>query len=216
MSSEIAAQRNYWNGEANAFNKIYSHEKSSLANFLDRVFRRDMYQRFEFTMEQCKPYSRLSYLDIGCGSGVYSLELARRGARRVTGLDIAENMVNFCRQSASNKGFAETCSFLHTDLLAFDPKATFDVSIGIGLFDYIKEAAPVLARMRDLTASHAVMSFPRFWTWRAPIRKARLSLRGCGVYFYTRRKIRRLLTEAGFSGYKIVRVGKLHCVVAYS
>jgi hypothetical protein len=69
--------------------------------------------------------------------------------------------------------------------------------------------------MREVSADKAILAFPRFWTWRAPIRKLRLMLRGCPVYFYTRAKVNRLCKEAGFGRVEITRVGKLHCVVAH-
>ncbi|MBI3652054.1 MAG: class I SAM-dependent methyltransferase [Acidobacteria bacterium] len=214
-ASEIVTQRNYWNREVQDFHSIYSHQKSKFATFLDRVFRKDMYERFVFTMEKSWPIQYRNFLDVGCGSGVYSLEYARKGAASVTGLDIAENMLEICRNSAQREGLADRCTFIHSDLLAYDAEKTFDVSIGIGLFDYISEPLPVLKKMRQVTSDKAIMSFPRLWTWRAPIRKVRLALRDCPVFFYTKSAIGSLVKEAGFADYEITKVGKLHCVVAY-
>jgi 2-polyprenyl-3-methyl-5-hydroxy-6-metoxy-1,4-benzoquinol methylase len=215
-AQEITAQRNYWNREVGDFHSIYSHQKSKFSTYLDRVFRKDMYERFVYTMENSKPMTGKNFLDVGCGSGVYSLEFARQGAASVTGLDIAENMLQVCRQSAEREGLAERCQFIHSDLLAFESATKFDVSIGIGLFDYISEPLPVLKKMREVTEGKAILSFPRLWTWRAPVRKARLALRDCPVFFYTKQGIGSLVKEAGFADYKIDRVGKLHCVVAYT
>ena len=47
------------------------------------------------------------------------------------------------------------------------------------------------------------------------MRKARLTLRGCPVFFYTRARIDALMKEAGFARHEVTRVGKLHCVVSY-
>lgn len=215
-ADEILTQRNYWNSEVNAFHSIYSHQKSKMSTYLDKVFRKDMYDRFVFTIENCAPFERRSFLDVGCGSGIYSLELARRGAASVTGLDIAENMLEICRRSAEQERVDDRCRFLHTDLLEYRADSQFDVSIGIGLFDYISDPLPVLKKMRQVTTDKAIMSFPRLYTWRAPVRKARLSLKGCPVFFYTKARLGRLLKEAGFESYETTKVGKLHCVVAHS
>ncbi len=215
-NNELVTQRNYWNREVNDFHSIYSHQKSNFAQYLDRVFRKDMYERFVFAMENSAPIEGTNFLDVGCGSGVYSLEFVRRGAASVTGLDIAEKMLEICRQSAAREGIAERCTFIHSDLLEYNPESTFDISIGIGLFDYISDALPVLKKMRQLTTDRAILSFPRLWTWRAPVRKARLALRDCPVFFYTKAGIESLLKDAGFADYQITKVGKLYCVVAYS
>jgi 2-polyprenyl-3-methyl-5-hydroxy-6-metoxy-1,4-benzoquinol methylase len=216
LNSEIISQRNYWNREADAFQKIYTHQKSTVSNVLDRVFRKDMYDRYVFTIKNCSPIEGRRFLDVGCGNGLYSIRLAREGAAEVTGLDIAEKMISLCRQSAEKERLDGRCTFLQTDLLEFKPTDSFDVSFGIGLFDYISDPLPVLKKMREVTTDKAIMAFPRFWTWRAPIRKVRLTIRGCDVYFYTRREISRLMREAGFARHEITRVGKLHCVVAHS
>lgn len=215
MSDEIAAQRRFWNSEAAAFEKIYTHRKSPVSNLLDSVFRKDMYERFEFTIKNCEPIANRTFLDVGCGNGLYSFELARRGAAKVVGLDIAEVMVKLCQDRSVNENWTDRCSFHHTDLLAYDEGERFDVSFGIGLFDYIREPLPVLTEMRR-RSDKVIASFPRLWTWRAPIRKVRLGVKGCDVVFYTASGIRKLMAEAGFSSCTLTKVGKLYCVVAHS
>ena len=215
MNNEIQAQRAFWNSEADAFQRIYTHRKSRFANTLDQVFRKDMYERYTFTIEHCEPVRDRKFLDVGCGNGMYSLELARRGAAQVIGIDIAEVMIDLCRKSSQEKGFDDTCTFIQTDLLDYKPDTRFDVSFGIGLFDYISDPLPVLKRMREVSTDKAIMAFPRLWTWRAPVRKVRLARKGCDVYFYSKARIEQLLREAGFKSQEIVKVGKLYCCVAH-
>jgi len=215
LNNEIQAQRAFWNSEADAFQRIYTHRKSRFANTLDQIFRKDMYERYTFTIEHCEPVKDRKFLDVGCGNGMYSLELARRGAAKVTGIDIAEVMIDLCRNSSREKGFDDVCSFIQTDLLDYKPDTKFDVSFGIGLFDYISDPLPVLKRMCEVSTERAIMAFPRLWTWRAPVRKVRLARKGCDVYFYSKARIEQLLREAGFKSQEIVKVGKLYCVVAH-
>ena len=216
MNNEIQAQRTYWNSEADAFQKIYTHRKSRFANTLDQVFRKDMYERYEFTIANCEPIADRKFLDVGCGNGLYSLELARRGARKVVGIDIAEVMVDLCKRSSVAQNLDDRCTFIQTDLLEYNgPDTDFDVSFGIGLFDYIRNPLPVLKKMRELSRDKAIMSFPRFWTWRAPVRKVRLTMRGCDVVFYSAARIDQLMRDAGFSRHTLTKVGKLYCVVGY-
>ncbi len=214
MRDELREQRNYWDREAEAFDAIYGGTNGAVRKFLDRTFRRDMYERFNFTMANCEPVEGRTFLDVGCGSGVYSVELAKKGAKLVTGLDIAENMLDLSRRRAEREGVAARCAFVHSDLLAFAADRQYDVTIGIGLFDYLRDAGPVLAAMRRVTGGSVILSFPRLWTWRAPLRKIRLTVRNCSVFFYTRARVTTLLHAAGFAHISVTRVGKLHCVVA--
>ena len=215
MNNELQAQRAFWNSEADAFQRIYTHRKSKFANTLDQIFRKDMYERFVFTIEHCEPIKGRTFLDVGCGNALYSLELARKGAAKVVGIDISEVMIGLCKQSSENENLTDVCTFIQTDLLDYKPESTFDVSFGIGLFDYISNPLPVLKRMREVSTDKAIMAFPRLWTWRAPIRKVRLARKGCDVFFYSKAKIEKLLRDAGFSRQEIFKVGKLYCVVAY-
>ena len=215
MSNEIQAQRAFWNSEADAFQKIYTHRKSKFSNTLDQIFRKDMYERFQFTIKNCEPIKGRTFLDVGCGNALYSLELARKGAAKVVGIDISEVMIGLCKKSSDAEKLSDRCTFIQTDLLEYKPEEKFDVSFGIGLFDYIKNPLPVLTRMREVSADKAIMAFPRLYTWRAPVRKVRLTIKGCDVYFYSAARINKLMKDAGFSRHTTTKVGKLYCVIGY-
>jgi ubiquinone/menaquinone biosynthesis C-methylase UbiE len=215
LSNEIQAQRAFWNSEADAFSKIYTHRKSKFSNKLDQIFRKDMYERYQFTIANCEPIKGRTFLDVGCGNALYSLELARKGAAKVVGIDIADVMIGLCKKSAEAENLSDVCTFIQTDLLEYKPDQKFDVSFGIGLFDYIKNPLPVLTKMRQVSTDKAIMAFPRLYTWRAPVRKVRLTMKGCDVYFYSAARINQLMKDAGFSRHELTKVGKLYCVIGY-
>ncbi|MFB3896482.1 MAG: methyltransferase domain-containing protein [bacterium] len=215
MKPHTHLQRNYWNKEVNEFDSIYSQEKSKISNYLDSVFRWDMFARFEYTMEYSEPIENHTFIDIGCGTGRYAIELGRKKARLVVGIDIAEAMIKTCQERAKQEHLENRCIFIQGDPLEYQNSETFDVSIGIGLFDYIKDALPMLKKMRELTKDKAILSFPRLYTWRAPVRKIRLGLKGCFVRFYHKTEIIHLLQSAGFNRVEIHKIGQLYCVTAY-
>jgi len=65
-------------------------------------------------------------LDIGCGIGRHSIELARRGYN-VTGIDLSECMLNKARQKASEAGVS--VRFLHGDARKLNFSNEFDLAI---------------------------------------------------------------------------------------
>jgi len=215
MSHELSQQKKFWDKETESFDAIYSHSKSPLSNFLDRIFRWEMYKRFEYTMQNSQPITDHTFLDVGCGTGQYSLAYAQQNARFVVGLDISENMIRTCQKRAQEKKYDNRTLFLQTDLLHYQPESTFDVCIGIGLFDYIKDPLPVLTKMKKCVHDRVIMAFPRLLTWRAPVRKMRLFLKNCDVYFYTKPELDDLIMEAGFTKYNLETMGCLYCVTAF-
>jgi cyclopropane fatty-acyl-phospholipid synthase-like methyltransferase len=215
MNKQLENQRKYWDSTVGDFDSIYSHRKSKLQNWLDATFRWDMYARFDYTMRHSEPIAGKTILDVGCGTGRFAFEYLKRGAKHVTGIDIAENMLTICRQRAEAEKVSERCSFVHLNPLQYEPGTQFDVCIGIGLFDYIPDALPMLTKMREVTTDRVIVSLPCFWTWRAPVRRVRLALKGCDVYFYTQEKIDELMKQAGFKRFEMEQVGQLFCVTAF-
>jgi len=209
VTEELQEVLEYFDATASRFAAIYTAPR-----LVDRLFRRDMYERLRRTLDACAPLAGTSVLDIGCGSGEYTVALAVRGAATAVGLDFAGNMLAIARERARAAGVAEQCQFLLGDFLSYPFGRPFDYAIAIGVFDYLKDPAPVLARARDITTQRFVATFPRRFTWRALVRKVRLSLAGCPVFFYTRRRVLALMRQAGFLVETCERCGKLHFVTA--
>jgi ubiquinone/menaquinone biosynthesis C-methylase UbiE len=92
-----------------------------------------------------------SVIDLGCGPGFLSVELARKGYRGV-GLDGAAAMVERCRRQAAGEGIADLWQYEVGDVEAIPfEDARFDAAICAGVIEYlpsdqrlISEAARVL------------------------------------------------------------------------
>jgi SAM-dependent methyltransferase len=197
----------YFDTTASSFASIYASPR-----LIDRMFRRDMYERFRRTLEECDPLRGRSVLDIGCGSGQYVTALATRGACEVVGLDFAKNMLRVATEDARRAGVSETCRFIAGDFLTYPFEERFDYVIAVGFFDYVAEPLPFLCRARALTKGRFIATFPRLLTWRAAVRKVRLGLAGCPVFFYTRRRVVELMRRTGFDPVKIEVCGKIYFV----
>ena len=203
MVNEMEKVQTYFHKTATAFDSIYTGEKHKLSKMLDKHFRKDMYLRYEMTIRECEDVSGKTALDIGCGSGKYCITLAKMGARKVIGLDFAENMLELAEQSALKKKVSNICEFICADFLKYNFDEPFNISLAIGLFDYISNPEDFLCKIRDLTSEKVIATFPIKWTYRMPIRKVRLGLKGCPVYFYTKGQILKLFNSANFSKVRI-------------
>jgi SAM-dependent methyltransferase len=204
----------YWNHVAGKFDAIYSGRKGPLARALDGWLRHDMFERFDWVMETAGDVRDSRICDIGCGSGRFVAELAERGARRVVGVDVAPEMLRLASQHVAASGVAAHCKFVLADVEHWSTEERFDLVIAIGFWDYVEDPRSRLAKIRRLSERRFLSAWPRADTWRAPVRKARLSVLGCPVYFYRPDAVRSLLEGAGFTISSISEIGQLYCVDA--
>lgn len=135
--------KEYWDAYARAFDAIYSHKKNRVGVWLDRVFRKDMYERFEFALRGAKPIKGRTFLDVGCGSGVYVRALAEGGAARIVGLDFSPEMLAIAkanvaagfslRDAPQEKTQAEACGYIEEAHVGRHEAAPRDVAAGFSL-----------------------------------------------------------------------------------
>lgn len=71
--------------------------------------------------------SESTVLDIGCGSGQFAVELAKK-TRKVVGLDFSEKMLSYARANATAEGLKNT-AFIHSDWNSFQCAEPFDLVI---------------------------------------------------------------------------------------
>jgi 2-polyprenyl-3-methyl-5-hydroxy-6-metoxy-1,4-benzoquinol methylase len=194
--------------QAVRFDTIYENEKRLWQKFVDKFFRQVVKDRFDLTFREITELKGKSILDVGCGSGRYALEFARRGAHRIIGIDYAQEMIKLAKGYAEKTKDNANCKFVCGDFVDYDFGEQFDYAVAMGFFDYLKDPSPYLAKMKNLTRSGIIASFPKKRTFRGVIRKIRLFLAGCPVYFYSRKEIEGLLRENQISEYKILELSR--------
>jgi 2-polyprenyl-3-methyl-5-hydroxy-6-metoxy-1,4-benzoquinol methylase len=206
--SESAKVTTYFNSAAYRFDSLYSEMGSNfLMRFLNRKFRKDIYERFTLTLEHAEALGVRSVLDVGCGSGRYALAFAELGLEKIVGIDCSPAMIELAGKITSDRHkriglFEFTCS----DFMGFMSEERYDLVLAMGVFDYIKEPIPFLSKMISLSDRSVVTSFPSISLYRTPIRKARYYVKRCPVYFYDRKKIETLFAKVGFRDVEIKKI----------
>jgi SAM-dependent methyltransferase len=183
--------RAFFHGYAGEFNALYGNINTPLNALINRLFRRSMYLRFARTMAGCEPIAGASVLDVGCGPGHYAIELARRGAGRVVGVDFADGMIELARRQAAAAGVADGCEFSVGDFNQFGAGETFDYALMMGFMDYVAEPAPLIRKLVALTRRRAFLSFPAaggFFAWQRQVRYRKR----CPLYLYRRNDLESL------------------------
>ena len=215
MKDNMPQVARFWNDIASDFDKIYTGNKSGIGRALDKWLREDIYQRFDWVMEKSGDVRGKRICDIGCGSGRFVTEFAKNGAAHVTGVDVAPEMLKLAKNLVAQDGVEGACDFVLTDVLNWKTDQKFDTTIAIGFWDYIMQPPERLRNIRSITTGQFLSAWPRFWTWRMPVRKVRLQyIQGCPVYFFRKPQIYKMLEDAGFRVVSCEAVGKLFCVDA--
>lgn len=206
----------HFDADAERFDAIYESDKGPIARFVDSVWRGVVRRRFELTLERLTPLEGQRILDVGCGSGRYCIAFALRGADRVTGLDIAPAMLELASEHARRAGVADRCEFRLGRFPESEAGSSeaYDHCTAMGYFDYVDAPAQHLARMRQLTASTIVASFPKTSGFRTLARRVRFALRRVPLHLYSRERLEAILAEAGIERFELVELDRDYILFA--
>ncbi len=203
MSSSDEVLR-YFDETAEDFDSIYRADRSPLRRLRDRA-RLTVTKRLEFVEELVRTSGYTSVLDVGCGSGRFGIALAESGVH-VLGLDFAPHMIDLARTLAEERRVDALTRFEAVDSLrwASESSETFELSIAMGVFDYVEDPVPLLRAMADHTTRELVVSFPRLGDPWVPIRWVKFKLARCPLFLYRRSSVERLAHEAELAGVEVV------------
>jgi len=195
----------YFDQHAAQFDSIY-HGGRPLQRAFNRLARQAIYERFAITFEHSEPLAGRTVLDVGCGSGRYAVEFARRGAARVVGLDYAAGMLALAADYARDNGVADRCQFIQGDFTTRQLDERFDVAIAIGVFDYQDQPVEFMRRLKESCRGKVIASFPGRSLIRMPLRRFRYWLGNCPVFFYRESEVRHIGEQAGFQKVEIIPI----------
>jgi len=195
MNKKRIAQ--WFDKRSHGFDSLYTRKRHPLLVSMDRIFRKNIPERFYRVGLVLSPLKDRRILDVGCGSGQYAVSFALSGAREVVGVDLSPAMLEMAQNLAEDKGVSERCKFVEGEFMRTTIEGPFNHSIAIGFFDYNADTTEVLKKMASLTEGKVVATFPMFWAPRVPLRKLWLTFKRCPVYFYTRSDVEKIFKIAG-------------------
>ena len=191
--------RDHFEADAKRFDALYNEDR-----LVQRTLRPGLYRRRELARAVVRSYDNPTVLDVGCGSGRVGEEALDAGASAYVGLDFSKPMLELARTRLGR--FGERVTLVEGDFLTTPLAGTFDVVLGLGLFDYVAEPHAFVRRMRELCSGEVVASFPK-WTWlKGPVRKLRYEvINDCPIFNYTERELTSMFEEGGFSRVDVIR-----------
>ena len=104
-----------------------SAEESSFNKIQDQI-RKQLLQYTRQAFQQLPPMTKPRILDIGCGSGVPTIELARLSGGDVTGIDIDAEALQRLERRVQASGMSDRVHVIQKSLKCMDfPDASFDI-----------------------------------------------------------------------------------------
>ena len=96
-------------------------------------------------------------LDLGCGSGIFTFDLARR-CKEVTAVDGSAEMLGLCREKGRVQG-ATNVSFVQSDIAQVGQVLTgrFDLIVCSSVIEYLDDLNGALSMMAGLLASDGLL-----------------------------------------------------------
>ncbi|MDQ0916416.1 class I SAM-dependent methyltransferase [Paenibacillus sp. V4I5] len=94
--------------------------------YMDNGFTKNTISEVDFVIEVLKLSEGSNILDVGCGTGRHSIELAKRGYK-VTGVDISSGMLLEAKKMASEANV--NVEWIHCDAVKYSPTKSFDAVI---------------------------------------------------------------------------------------
>lgn len=99
--------------------------------------------------------SGLTVLDAGCGTGYGSEIIAAAGARRVVGVDISEEAIDYARSSSLHAASEFQVGGLHD--LPFED-ASFDLAVCFEVIEHVEEQPRAIAQLRRVLKPSGVLA----------------------------------------------------------
>ncbi len=94
--------------------------------YMENSFTKNTLAEVHFIIEELNIPQGSRILDVGCGTGRHSVELARRGYQ-ITGVDISSGMLTEAKKAAAEAGVE--VEWIHADVTQFKSDRLFDVAI---------------------------------------------------------------------------------------
>jgi ubiquinone/menaquinone biosynthesis C-methylase UbiE len=201
--------RRHFRAAARSFDHLYDED-----GLVQRRVRPGLHARKDIALQVVDAYTSPRVLDVGCGSGRVAEEVLEHGAGAYVGVDFSEPMLDLSRERLAR--FEVPVDLVLGDFREVTLEGTFDVVLGLGLFDYLPDAEPFLRRMRAVCSENGtvVASFPAWHWFKGPIRKFRYQVvRRVPIFNYSADGLRRMFAECGFSSVELVQPGRSGYVV---
>jgi len=118
--------------------------------------------RIQFIQEQVDIKNK-EIADIGCGGGILTEALAKKGAKKVVGIDMSEKALRVARQHAKQQGstLSDTIEYIQQtgEAFALENPERFDVVVCMELLEHVPNPASLVKACSQLVKPSGIVCF---------------------------------------------------------
>ena len=152
MSVRLQRIVKYYNGHAARYEQKFRWP------LLRRIRAQEEREIRAFLLKYLDPFDSRKVLELGCGSGAYTIFLAQRGFD-LTAVDVSSAMLQELRQKLAEKNFSNV-QILNRDVEEIPADlGPFDALFGIGLLEYADDPPLMIDRVKDFIKPNGIAVF---------------------------------------------------------
>jgi 2-polyprenyl-3-methyl-5-hydroxy-6-metoxy-1,4-benzoquinol methylase len=206
----------HFNREFRQFDSFYNEKKGIFSKIIDRLFRRSMQLRFEKVIADTAPYETRTILDVGCGTGRFSIALALKGIKKALGIDFAGNMIDEANHLAQQFNVPHICRFVKADFMQMSIEEPFDHVFAMGVMDYIGDPVPFVKKLVNTAKNSVMISFPAAGGIIQRLRRLKFEkINKCPVFFYSKSDVEQIAQKAGARNFTVDQLAKDYFLTVY-
>jgi SAM-dependent methyltransferase len=124
------------------------------------------YNATDILHQRCHLEEAGEVLEVGCGTGVGSVYIAKRYQSRVVAVDISDKMLSWARERARREGVAERVTFKNADVLALPfEDGRFNAVIVESVLAFVKDKETAIRELVRVTKSGGYIGLNEY-CWR--------------------------------------------------
>ncbi len=187
MQNPSKSALKYWSRSNEWFIKTYNKSK------LEQIIHAPVKRREEVAVLSTSLTSSKTILDLGCGPcRVLTRCIEEGNGEKGIGIDFSDSMIKEAKTHISEKSLNSKIKIQKEDLLKLEAYPKADISIALGLFDYINDLENIISKAHQ-SSRYFVASWPGRGV-RNYLRKFRYS---CPVYSYTIEQVSKSFSNLG-------------------
>ncbi|MCL5432572.1 MAG: class I SAM-dependent methyltransferase [Patescibacteria group bacterium] len=201
-------QKKYWEEKIIKWEKnVYQGKNYSRQPIFEKIatpFRRILKTRLNTAEKLVSKHIKNKIVaDLGCGSGIFIMNLLKYNPKKLVGVDIAPSAVKFANGNVKKERLGKKIKFVCEDVRKNTRVLkNVDVVTGIGFIDYFNREE-LQNLLNSLKGKIFMFSFPqKIITPREILHRVYLLMASCpGSYKYTKSEMDEMIKKAGFKNW---------------